>query len=294
MEIKTILWASDGSKESRHALRWAELWATRFRAKVVALSVQETPNLSNLEVPSDLKREISLMDSKLASREVRRLARVKEVLKKKGIDVEVRTATGVPYEEIMKAARSGTADLIAMGKRGLNLWGRMLLGSTTERVLREARVPVLTVRQASGKLAVKKILVPTSFSPTEAVALEWALESARKFDATVVLLHVIEVHKSYDSVKGGIMGRLRESAAGQLRAMREAVPNNKKKGVLLADKIIAFPRAWSGIVSFVRDQRIDLIVMSTHARTGVPKFVLGSVAERVTEQAPCPVITMRP
>ncbi len=294
MQIKRILWASDGSKESRDALRWAEIFAARFGAKVIVLNVQETMNLSTLEVPEDLKKELSLIGSKIRKREAQRLARVKDVLQMKAIEVEARIAAGVPYQEIVKAAQSGAIDLIVMGRRGLNFWGRMLLGTTTAKVLREAHVPVLTVRQARGKLAVKKILVPASLSPTDAVSLEWALEAAKSFGAMVYLIHVIEVHKSYDSVKGGIMGRLRESAAKQLRALREAVPNHKTRGVLIAEKVMAFPRVRSGIVNFVRDQGIDLIVMSTHARKGVPRFVLGSVAESVTQEAPCPVITIRP
>lgn len=125
------------------------------------------------------------------------------------------------------------------------------------------------------------------------MSLEWALEVAKKFGASVFLLHVIEVHTSYDSVKGGIMGRLRDSATKQLQALRGTIPNHKRKGVLLAEKVMAFPRAWSGIVSFVRDQGIDMIVMGTDARKGVSRFVLGSVAESVTKEAPCPVITIR-
>ena len=58
------------------------------------------------------------------------------------------------------------------------------------------------------------------------------------------------------------------------------------------EKVTAYPRAWSGIVNFVRDQNIDMIVMSTHARKGVPRFFLGSVAEAVIEEAPCPVIAV--
>jgi nucleotide-binding universal stress UspA family protein len=293
MQMKRILWASDGSKESRDALRWAEVFAARFGAKVTVLSVQESLNLS-AKVPDDLKRELSRVDFEMRKREAGRLARVKDLLQKKGIRAEVRVATGVPYQEILKGAQSGSVDLIAMGKRGLNLWGRMLLGTTTVRVLREAQAPVLTVRQAGRRPAVKKILVPTSFSPADAVSLEWALDAARKFGAAVFLLHVIEVHKSYDSVKGGIMGRLRDAATTQLRALRETIPNHKRKGILMEEKVMAFPRAASGIVKFVRDQRIDMIVMGTHARKGVARFVLGSVAERVTKEAPCPVITVRP
>jgi nucleotide-binding universal stress UspA family protein len=69
--------------------------------------------------------------------------------------------------------------------------------------------------------------------------------------------------------------------------MAEAVPIEKRKGVNLVERVTAFPRAWSGIVNFVRDQDIDMIVMNTHARKAVPSFFLGSVAEAVIEEAPC-------
>jgi nucleotide-binding universal stress UspA family protein len=294
MQIKRILWAGDGSKESDNALRWAEILATRFGAKMIALGVLETLALDTLEVPDDLRREISLIDSEVEKKELRRLTRVRNLLEKRGIKTEMRIARGVPHQEIIKTAQSRGIDLIAMGKRGLTAWGRMLLGSTTARVLREAHVPVLTVKQAARKPTVKKILFPTSFSPTDAVALEWALELARKFGATLFLLHVIEVHKSFDGVKGGFVGRLRDSATKQLHAMLDTVSSQKRKGVSLAEKVTAFPRAWSGIVKFVHDQGIDMIVMSTHARKGVPGFILGSVAESVIKETPCPVITITP
>jgi len=94
-------------------------------------------------------------------------------------------------------------------------------------------------------------------------ALAWALEFARTFDAALVLLNVIGVHKSYGAVKGGFIGRLRASAGKELRNMVEALPMQKSKGVALVEKVTVFPRAWSGIVKFVRDQDIDVIVMST-------------------------------
>ena len=76
--------------------------------------------------------------------------------------------------------------------------------------------------------------------------------------------------------------------------MVEALPMQKSKGVTVVEKVTVFPRAWAGIVEFVRDQDIDVIVMSTHARKGVAKLFLGSVAENVIREAPCPVITVRP
>jgi nucleotide-binding universal stress UspA family protein len=294
MSIKTILWASDGSKESRDALRWAEILANQFGARVIGLSVIETLNRSTLKMPANLRKDILRIDSETEKKEITRLTQVRKTLEKKGIKATVRIARGVAPQEIIKTAHGGAIDLIAMGKRGQTLWGRILLGSTTARVLREGHVPLLTVRRAARKLAVKKILLPTSFSPKDSVSFEWALELARKFGAALFVLHVIEVHKSYHGVKGGFIGRLRESANKQLRAMLDSVPTEEQKGVSLMDKVTTFSRAWFGIVNFARDQGIDMIVMSTNARKGVPRFFLGSVAEAVIGEAPCPVIAVPP
>ncbi|MGH7848164.1 MAG: universal stress protein [Candidatus Binatia bacterium] len=294
MPLKRILWASDGSKESLEALKWAEVFATRYGAKITALNVIESPNTRTLEVPDDLQREISIIDSEMGKREARRLARVGNVLRKKGIKLETQVVKGVPPQEIVNAAQSHAVDLIAMGKRGLTPWGRMLLGSTTASVLREAHVPIMAVRRTARRRAVKKLLLPTSFFPKDTVSLEWGLELARKFGAALFVLRVIEAHKSYSEVKGGFVGRLRQSANRQLRAMLDSVPSRKLKGVSLVEQVTIFPRAWSGIVNFAQDQGIDVIVMSTHARKGVPRFFLGSVAEAVIEEAPCPVIAVPP
>jgi nucleotide-binding universal stress UspA family protein len=90
------------------------------------------------------------------------------------------------------------------------------------------------------------------------------------------------------------MGRLRKVATEKLDAMLERVPAQKRKGVPVITRVKVFSRPWSGIVSFVREAGIDMIVIGTHARKGVPRFFLGSVAERVIREAPCPVITVGP
>jgi nucleotide-binding universal stress UspA family protein len=294
MSIKNILWASDGSEESLDALKWVEVLATGYDANVIALSVFETANLNPSAVADDLRREIDLVDAEITKKETERLAQIRNALERKGIKAEPHVARGVPHQEIVKTAHDRAIDLIAMGKTGLTPWRKMLVGSTTTAVLREAHMPVLTVRRTAREIAPKKILFPTAFSPEENTALAWAFECARKFGAVLLLLNVAEVHESYDAVEGGFVGRLRDSASKQLHAIAEAVPIQERKGVNLVEKVMAFPRAWSGIVNFVQDQDIDLIVMSTHARKGVARLFLGSVAENVIREAPCAVIAVPP
>lgn len=293
MQIREILWASDGSKESRDALRWGELLANRLGSKIIAFTVLETPNFSNLAVSDDLMGELSVIETKTRQRETKRLERIKEVLLRRGFKAEPEIATGVAHEEIVKVAQSRPVDLVVMGTRGLNAWARMLLGSTTAKVLREVHAPVLTVSQTARKPTVKDILVPTDFSPNDAAALGWAIELAGEFGAAVTLLHILEAHKSWDSVKGGSMGRLRDAATKKLQSIIAAIPSEKRKGIIITENVKVFPRPWSGIVDFARKRKFDIIVMSTHGRRGVPRFFLGSVAESVIKNAPCPVIAVK-
>jgi nucleotide-binding universal stress UspA family protein len=294
MPLNKILWASDGSKESRGALRWAEMLASRFGAKITAISVVESSDISRFEVPDKLKEEMSLIDRELVTKESKRLRRVETILKQKGVEIETRVAKGVPYQEIIKAAQSQGADLIAMGKRGLNLWARMMLGSTTTRVLREVHLPVLTVREWTKQPVIKRIVVPSSFAPADNVSLQWALELAGTLGASICLLHIFEAHKSWDTAKGKFMVRQRELDTEKLNAMLASVKTQSRKDVPVSTRVKAYYRPWSGIVSFVRDEGVDMIVMCTHTRKGVPRLFLGSVAERVITEAPCPVITVRP
>jgi nucleotide-binding universal stress UspA family protein len=90
------------------------------------------------------------------------------------------------------------------------------------------------------------------------------------------------------------MVRQRKLDTEKLNAMLASVQTQSRKDVPVSTRVKAYYRPWSGIVSFVRDEGVDMIVMCTHARKGVPRLFLGSVAERVITEAPCPVITVRP
>jgi nucleotide-binding universal stress UspA family protein len=83
MQIKKILWASDGSKQSRDALRWAEVLANQFGARVIGLSVIETLNRGTLKMSANLRRDISRIDSEAEKKEMTRLTKVQKALDKK-------------------------------------------------------------------------------------------------------------------------------------------------------------------------------------------------------------------
>jgi nucleotide-binding universal stress UspA family protein len=104
MRISRILWAADKSKESGQALKWAEFLANRFGARVIALSVIESPGVDTVKVPADLKKKISRIDRESGTREAKRLKRVQYILKRKGVDAATEVVSGSPYREIIKGS----------------------------------------------------------------------------------------------------------------------------------------------------------------------------------------------
>jgi nucleotide-binding universal stress UspA family protein len=294
MRMREILWASDGSSESRSALRWGELLAQRLGSKIIAFTALEAPAARSPAFSDEVRAEISAMEAKIRRRETKRLERIKGVLVRKGFKAETKVAAGSPHEEIVKMTQTRPVDLVVMGRRGLNAWARMLLGSTTVKVLRGAKTPILTVGQSAARPTLKNIVVPTDFAPHDGAALDWAVALAGEFGAAVTLLHIYEAHPSWDAVKGGSMGRLREAETKRLQSVITAIPDHKRRGVVITERVKVFTRPWSGIVDYARKQKCDLIVMSTQGRKGVPRFFLGSTAESVIKNAPCPVVAVKP
>jgi nucleotide-binding universal stress UspA family protein len=140
----------------------------------------------------------------------------------------------------------------------------------------------------------KSILVPSDFSECSDEALRYALELARRFDAELHLLHVVQDPITQPWAAEGfsvplfeIVDEWQKQAVKRLQA---AVPEADRARVTVVS-VVATP--YAEILDYANAHRIDLIVMGTHGRGGVTHMLLGSIAERVVRRAPCPVLTVR-
>lgn len=297
MEIKKILWASDGSKESEEALNYVGSFASKYGSEIIGLSVIQPVDLSGLKVPSEIKKELFSIQTTLEKREYERINKALEQLEPREIKRDIRIETGVPHEEILRVTEEEKVDLIAMGKRGLGLKDRILLGSNTNKVLRAAKVPVLAVRHKKGnrdKIDIKKILVPTDLSESTSISLDIAVDLAERFHSSLYLLHVVELHHSYEISTSRVIEELWTLALKELKLQQSRIPKEKIKDINTYEKVTLFLRAWFGVVNFAEKEGIDLIVMTTHGRKGFPRFILGSVTEKVISESPCPVLAIKP
>lgn len=144
-------------------------------------------------------------------------------------------------------------------------------------------------------IQIKRILCPTDFSEPSEHALKYGVSFARQYGATIYLLHVIEpvtaVPAIYLDPAMTFEDRPElEKNVGQL--LDDALPGEVKTQVQVKT-LIRRGAPFLEIIRTAREEEIDLIIISTHGRTGIAHMLLGSTAERVVRKAPCPVLTVK-
>jgi nucleotide-binding universal stress UspA family protein len=142
--------------------------------------------------------------------------------------------------------------------------------------------------------SIKKILCPTDFSEASAIGVEAAVDLASRLGASVELVHVIQppIYVGWEDSPAGlaasaqVLEQAREHAKQQLEATAKKYAS---RGVTLKTELLE-GSAHQEIAEL--SKQVDLVVMSTHGRTGLPHLFLGSVAERVVRTAHSPVMTV--
>lgn len=143
-------------------------------------------------------------------------------------------------------------------------------------------------------MALSRILVPVDFSETSAAALKYALALADAFGSQVHVLHVVDASASQHLAAEMAMVSDTALEAERTRAEAELAQLLTRDEVsrYRARLVTVSGAPFSGIVTYARQEGIDLIVMGTHGRGPVAHLLIGSVAERVVRKAPCPVLTI--
>lgn len=201
--------------------------------------------------------------------------------------------TGEPRKAILEYAANNGIDAIVMGTRGRRGVGRLLLGSVTESVVRDATVPVLVVRGASEvkrRYPFETILVPTDGSVHAEVALERALAIARHDDATVHVLSVVDVTPAAIDDRNDLRLERLENYARDV--VDDAIAAAEKSSVDTVSTV-QYGSIDKQIRTYADEIDADLIVMGTHGRSGLDRLLLGSATERVLRTAKTPVLTVR-
>jgi len=282
-----ILFPTDDSEGADAALDLAADLATDHDATLHVLNVADTTRDSVIQVQGEV------VDSLEAEGE-RIVAEAAERLRDRGVDVETEVLQGEPYRTIVDYANSRGVDVVVMPTRGRTGLERLLLGSTTERVLRQSDVPVLTVRPdaATVRYPFADVLVPTDGSDCSREALGVACDLSAAGDADLHLLSVVDVASLGADVRSEFQVEALERNAA--RVLETASTEADDRGVEPAASVVEFGSSiHRAILAYVEEHAIDLLVVGTHGRTGFDRYLLGSVTESLVRTSPVPVLTVR-
>ncbi len=215
--------------------------------------------------------------------------------RERGVATVTDVVNGEPYREIVDYANANDVDLIVMpthGRRGIE---RFLLGSVTERVVRRADVPVLTLRPGADSRTehpYRNVLVPTDGSSCAEHALGMGIDVASAEDATLHLLSVVETAALGADIRSEIQVDSLEARAE--RVVASAAETAADAGLDTSTTAVEFGSSVTkAIRGYVDDHDIDLVIVGTHGRTGFDRYVLGSVTEQLVRTAGVPVLSVR-
>ncbi|MGH7808123.1 MAG: universal stress protein [Thermodesulfobacteriota bacterium] len=297
MDIKKILFAFDGSSESLEALNLARLLAERFNSEIICIHViAMSTRLIYKHFAEHPESKFNKWMEKVRKEYKAKLSRIEDELRAQGISCRVRVLKGEPSKKIAQVARREEADLIVVGKRGLGLIDRMLTGSTTLKVLRESKIPVLAVKRKDQESTVNisNILVPLDIYEESDSALNYAIDLAERIKANVSVVYAFSLYAyDYEMPYTFLEDLIKLCSEGLAKRVNE-VKLKRTTHIEINSEVIHGISPAGSIVDYASSNNFDLIIMNTHGRKGIQRFILGSVTEKVVQNSPCSVLVLRP
>lgn len=299
-----ILLAVDGSTYSEAAVGLVNALRMGSRSEVTIITVIPEHLFAGGHTLADLLGRSAALKLQVRQTEEARaselLAGPSKTLGARGLRVETIIRRGNPADEIIKACRSIRPDLVLVGLRGISDVSEFLLGSVAHKVIKYAPCNVLVAKIESK--AINRVLVPLDGSEHSAETVQFLLRMPLPRHAEVLLLTVVQSFgaafvKAYAADPEGsrrIIAELRraEEEAAQ-RLMTEAEGQFRRGGY----KVSAFVARGDPSQEILREAdrlSVDLIALGAKGLTGVRRFLLGSVSQRIARHARSSVLIVRP
>ena len=211
-----------------------------------------------------------------------------------GIHPHLLVQLGNASDSILSLVQSESVELIVMGTHGRRGFDRLVLGSTTDRVMRKAGCPVLVISKLPQEWLntnpetrpshrLNRILYCTDFSEHSEGALQNAISAAAEYDAELTLLHVIERIPS-STKKDEVIA----ACAKELDKMIS--PEVRKK--VNVKTLVKAGKPYAEVVQHALEAQTDMIVLAARGAEALDRAVFGSTSYRVIQLGPCPVLVV--
>jgi len=286
IQLKEIIVPLDGSGEAESVLPYLRDLAPMFGSHVHVLGVG---------IGRKTRRVNRLLEDYIN--------RIASGLRSDNIKAEPVIRYGIAADKILDFTLEKEIDLIIMATHGRSGITRWWMGSVAEKVISEATAPVLLVRsKRPGKTGIAgkphflhKILAPLDGSDIGEAALPYAETLASNSRASIDLLQIISPPGTVEaSLLGGpdwrkFIKAMHDAGENYLKSIAKRLSDN---GIKSAYEVVTGDPA-DKIVEYAEDKKASLIAMSTHGRTGLARWVLGSVADKILHSARIPILLVR-
>lgn len=321
MKMQHILVPTDFSERSEKAIKAAGLLVDFFGCTVdlihaVPLMKYFSESMDPLGVPFSLEKHLYPHSMDVAKNKLEDLA--EKYIKKEYRGSMLTMVERKPSEAIYTQANKGHYDMVLMSARGMHD-SIHLLGGTTEKVIRHSHVPVFTINEDMNMDEINNIVVPLDFSDYSFFSIIPAFELAKELGAKITVLNVIELYSAGSDMIPYVPSNVEVNPVyeAMITKLSDYLLNNEKydlniqrTGVIFEDKLVHFQdgnaytvemeskilkgiTAHQEIVDYANDEG-DLVVMSTHGRTGLSRVFIGSTTEQVSRHIEKPLFTIRP
>ncbi len=265
-KVDKILISTDGSEAAKFAAQAAVEIAKPCSSTLYAICVAEVPIFA-AEFVETLPQVIDVMEK----RAQKALDDVKEIADKAGVKCETISYTGPePYKYIIDEAIKNSVDLIVLGKKGT------MLGAVGSKVIQNAPCKVLVV-PLGATLNFNKILIATDGSVYSNIATSEAIGIAKRFNSELIAISVAK----------------RDSDIGYCEEAIKTVKEAAEREGVKVQTVLAKGEPFEQICDTANKNTVGLIVMGTYGKTGIEKFFMGSVAEKVIATIARPILVVK-
>ena len=278
--MKKILVPTDFSPAAQNATEVAGSIALKEDAQLILLHVVESPSSSSFNVEGEVLTtenwEEKIFSMKMIAAAKQKLERLTQEFRDKGVTTQYELRIGSPYHGITNVITDEKADLVVMGTAGHSKLEELIIGSNTEKVVRHARCPVLSIHHTPIKKDFKNIVYATNLGAEEELFTPVVNNTREMYNGTVHLVR-INTPLNFES---------------DVKVKKEMEVYAKKTG-LQNYTINTFNHynEEEGIILFAKSIDADLIALSTHGRTGLAHVLAGSIAEGLANHSVIPVLT---
>lgn len=279
--MKSILVPTDFSEQANYALDFAYSIAKKSGGQIKLLNVVEAPHGTSFNAMG----EVVTPDSTDTVFFVHLMNGIKERLHELSADTKYKDVTisadvevGNAFEHISRAIADHEVDLVVMGTQGASGMQEVLVGSNTEKVVRRAKCPVLTVKSPVEAGSIKNIVLATNMKVNHEQLVREFKRLQQLFDATI---HVVSINTPADF----------ETDRFYKKEMKKLVDKYNLQNYtfnVYNDKVED-----DGIIYFAEEINADMIALGTHGRTGLSHLLSGSIAEDIVNHSRRPVWTYR-